>query len=101
MKFVKSPKDLSPHPVVGLPVATEYNEVVAMDLKNFEGGWMLHLIDDVSRHSVAAFIKSKRKEVIIEHLFKIRISFFGPPSSHFSNNGGECNKEEFLRCVRH
>ena len=84
----------SPRPVVGLPLATEFN-VVAMDLKQCEGGWILHLIDHVSRCSAAALIKSKRKEVIIEHIFKIRIGVFGPPPSHFSDNGGEFNNEEF------
>ena len=66
-----------------------------MDLKQCEGGWILHLINHVSRYSVAALIKSKRKEVIIEHIFKIWISFLGLPSSHFSHNGGEFNNEEF------
>ena len=66
-----------------------------MDLKQCEGGWILHLIDHVSRYSAAALIKSKRKEVIIEHIFKIWISAFGPPSSHFSDNGGKFNNEEF------
>ena len=84
----------SPHPVVGLPLAIEFNEVVAMDLKQCEGDWILHLVDHVSRYSAAALIKSKRKEVIIEHIFKIWISVFGPPSSHFSDNG-EFNNEEF------
>ena len=66
-----------------------------MDLKQCEGGWILHLIDHVSRYSAAALIKSKRKEVIIEHIFKIWISVSGPPSSYFSDNGGEFNNEEF------
>ena len=64
-----------------------------MDLKQCEEGWILHLIDHVSRYSVAAFIRSKRKETIIEHLFKI--SVLGPSSSQLSNNGGEFNDEEF------
>ena len=85
----------SPRPVVGLPLATEFNEVVAMDLKQCEGDWILHLIDHVSGYSVAALIKSKRKEVIIEHIFKIWVSVFGPPSSHFSDDGAELNDEEF------
>ena len=61
----------SPRPVVNLPLTTEFNDVVAMDLKQCEGGWILHLIDHVSRYSAAALIKSKRKEVIIEYIFKI------------------------------
>ena len=66
-----------------------------MDLKQCEGGLILHLLDHVSRYSVVAIIKSKRKEVIIEHIFKIWISDFGLPSSHFSDNGGEFKNEEF------
>ena len=48
-----------------------------------------------SKYSAAALIKSKRKEVIIELIFKIWISVFGPPSSQFSDNGGEFNNQEF------
>ena len=84
---------ISPRPVVGLPLATEFNEVVAINLKQCEGGWISHLVDHVSRYSAAALIKSKRKEVIIEHILKIWVSVFGTPSSHFSNNGGEFNSE--------
>ena len=72
----------SPRPVVGLHLATEFNKAVAIYLKQCEGGWILHLIDNVSRYSAAALIKPKRKEVIIEHIFKIWISVVGPPSSH-------------------
>ena len=60
----------STRPVVGLPPAIEFNGVVAMDLKQYERGWILQLIDHVSRHSAAALIKSKRKEVIIEDMDK-------------------------------
>ena len=65
-----------------------------MDLKQCEGGWILHLVNHVSRYSTTALIKLKQREVIIKHIFKIWISVFGPPSSHFSNNG-EFNYEEF------
>ena len=66
-----------------------------MGLKQCEGSLILHLIDPDSRYSDAALIKSKRKEAIIKHIFKIWISVFSPPSSHFSDNGGEFNNEEF------
>ena len=53
-----------PHaqPVVGLSMAIEFNEVVAMDLKVIEKKLVLHLIDHVTRFSAAAVVKSKKKE---------------------------------------
>ena len=36
-------------PVVGLPMATFFNECVAMDLKFYKGKLILHMIDHVSR----------------------------------------------------
>ena len=78
----------SPRPVVGLNMATDFNEVVAMDLKFFSGTIILHLIDHVSRFSAAAIVKSKRPEEIIEKIFDIWIRVFGPPKKFFSDNGG-------------
>ena len=43
-------------PTVGMPLATSFNQVVAMDLKNFNGMWILHLIDHVSRYSAASYV---------------------------------------------
>ena len=50
----------SPHPAAGLPLATEFNEVVAMDLKQCEECWILYLIDHVSRYSAAALISHQK-----------------------------------------
>ena len=86
----------SPRPVVGLPLASEFNEVVAMDLKMFEGKWILHLIDHLSRFSAASFINSKNPEEIIQKIFEIWISVFGPPQRFLSDNGGEFINKQFL-----
>ena len=40
-RYTKTP----PRPVVGLPMATNFNETVAMDLKQWNGRWILHIID--------------------------------------------------------
>ena len=64
-------KKPSPRPVVGLPMATKFNEVVAMDLKMINSQWVLHLIDHVSRFSAASFIKSKKPDEIIQTIFRI------------------------------
>ena len=85
----------SPRPVVGLPLATKFNEVVAMDLKMIDGKWVLHLIDHVSRFSAAGFVASKRPEDIIKVICRIWIQVFGPPKSFLSDNGGEFNNDNF------
>ena len=82
-------------PVVGLPMASEFNEVVAMDIKFLNGKMILHLIDHLSRYSAAAIISSKKPNEIISKIFKVWISVFGPPSKFFSDNGGEFNNQEF------
>ena len=80
-------KKPSPRPIAGLPMATEFNEVVAMDLKYINGDWILHLIDHVSRFSAAAYLNSKKPEEIIDKIFQIWISIFGPPKRFLSDNG--------------
>ena len=82
-------------PIVGLSIATEFNEVVAMDIKEFKGKLILHLIDHATRLSAAIFVPSKHKEKIISAIFKIWISVFGPPSKYFSDNGGEFSNDDF------
>ena len=84
-----------PRPVVGLPMATKFNELVAMDLKMLEGQWVLHLIDHVTRFSAAAFVSPKKPEEIIQKNFQSWISVFGPPAKFLSDNGGEFNNGKF------
>lgn len=66
-----------------------------MDLKNFKSHIILHLIDHVTRFSMATVVKSKERDEIIKHLFKSWISIFGAPSKFFSDNGGEFSNEDF------
>ena len=67
-----------------------------MDLKYFNGRWILHLIDHVSRYSAASYVNSKKPEEIISKIFKIWISIFGSPYKFLSDNGGEFVNSEFL-----
>ena len=80
-------------PVVGLPMATEFNEVVAMDIKFLNGKMILHLIDHLTRFSAAAILSSKKPNEIVDKIFKIWICVFGPPIKFLSDNGGEFNNE--------
>ena len=62
-------KRTRPRPVVCMPIATQFNEVVAMDLKHFRRGiYFLHLIDLHTRFSLAKIIKSKHPSVIVQNV---------------------------------
>ena len=90
-KFKKPPL----RPVVSLPLADRFNQLVSMDLKEIKASklWILHLIDAASRYSAACLIKTKKKDVVVAQIFKIWISYFGSPRKFFSDNGGEFANE--------
>ena len=92
-KIFKKPP---PRPIVGLPMATEFQEVVAMDLKQYKGRQILHLVDLCTRLSAAIFIPNKNKETIVKALFQIWISVYDGPKKFMSDNGGEFANSEFI-----
>ena len=53
-----------PRPAVSFPLATQFNETVALDLKIYRTGYMLHMIDHATRYSHACFIKNKLSATI-------------------------------------
>ena len=89
LKF-KKPKA---RPVVGLSLARDFNEMVSMDLKFYHTIPWLHLIDHATRFSSACVINNKRKETIIESIFKFWIGVFGSPKAILSDNGCEFQNE--------
>ncbi|XP_061906336.1 uncharacterized protein LOC133659674 [Entelurus aequoreus] len=85
-----------PRPAVGLPLATEYNETVAVDLHELEPGvWYLHVIDQFTRFSAGSIVKTKKASEMVNALIHTWISVHGPPRILYSDNGGEFNNEEF------
>jgi transposase InsO family protein len=88
-------KKASPRPVVGLSLATKFNETVAMDIKEILGHKVLHMIDHGTRYSVAARISNKESKTIIETIFRYWISYFGSPKNLLTDNGREFNNESF------
>ena len=83
-------------PTVGLPMATEFQETVAMDLKQYKGKQILHLVDLCTRLSAATFIANKKSTTIVKALFQIWICVFGSPRKFMSDNGGEFANAEFI-----
>ena len=90
-KKFKKPK---PRPTVGLPMATMFNECVAMDLKKFGECQLFHMIDHATRLSACAAIKDKKPQTIIKEMFRRWISIYGTPQKFLSDNGGEFSNEE-------
>ena len=86
-----------PRPKSSMMTATDFNEVVCMDIKKLStGDLMLHFIDLFSRFSTTCIVPNKHKDTIIEGLFKCWITLFGAAGMFFSDNGGEFVNEEFL-----
>ncbi|KAL5007820.1 hypothetical protein ScPMuIL_016626 [Solemya velum] len=88
--YAKTP----PRPVVALPMAHEFNEKVAMDLKQYEGLWILHMIDMWSRYTVSIFIKRKRPKDVIDGMMRHWVGVFGVMGALFTDNGREINSDE-------
>ena len=84
-------------PVVSLPLASEFNEVVAVDLKEWKPNvYFLHLVDVATRFSLASVVKRKTPEVIAEKIMTMWIgSGMGPPKRFLADNGGEFANEVF------
>ena len=92
-------KRVSPKPIVMFPLANEFNETVALDLKTYENNsiYFLHIVDHATRFSAASVIRSKRSEVIVNQFFKIWVAIFGQPQKVLSDNGREFANSEFVQ----
>ena len=90
-------KKTPPRPVVTFPLATRFNEVIALDLKTIvkDKTYFIHIIDHATRFSAASVIHSKSKEIIIAEFFKIWISIFGHPEKVLVDNGKEFVNKDF------
>ena len=78
-----------PRSVESVPVATRFNQTVALELSFMEGKPVLHMIDALTRFSVSSVIRSKEANVIIESIFKNWITIFGVPGMFISDYSGE------------
>ena len=85
-----------PRPVVSMPMATSFNETVAMDLKSWQGVYFLVLVDLATRYCVATVIPNKSAEAVVESIFVFWITIFGRARQFLSDNGGEFNND----CMR-
>ena len=83
-----------PHrPVVSMPMAASFNDVVAMDLKSWENCYFLVMVDLFTRYCSAVVINNKKPETVMNNFIKSWISVFGPPRKILTDNGGEFNNK--------
>ena len=88
-KFQKPP----PRPIVAMPMSKDFNELVAMDLKVLENGYILHIIDTFTRFSVSVKINRKLPDVIVNAMMLKWVSVFGKMSAILTDNGGEFSSD--------
>ena len=84
-------------PIVGMPLADKFNQVVCMDLKEHKHNesWILHMIDSATRYSVACLIKTKHQDEIVRNIYLMWIAYFGAPRKFLSDNGGEFSNDKY------
>lgn len=92
-KYKKPP----PRPCVSLPMSSQFQESIAMDLKQYEGRQILHIIDLCTRLSAATFMPNKSRDTIIKAFFQIWVAVYGSPQKVLVDNGGEFANDDFLK----
>ena len=78
-------KKTPPIPIVGLPMAKEFQETVAMDLKFYNGKILVHLVDHSTRLSASSFIPDKNPDTNLTYIFKIWILVYWCPRNIFNS----------------
>ena len=56
--------------------------------------WILHLVDDATNYAAVAIIKDKKKNTVVDRIFKIWLAYFGAPKK-FCDCGGEFTNDVF------
>ena len=76
-------------PAVAMPMSTDFNQTVTMDLKIWKGKIILYMIDSFTRYTVATVIKKKEPEIIVNAMMDKWIQYFGKMDGILTDNGGE------------
>ena len=88
-EYRKAPR----RPIVGLPLAHSFNEVLQIDLKFINSKIILHMIDSATRLSSCTILSSKSADQVMNGLLRYWISLYGAPQKYHTDNGGEfCNE---------
>jgi hypothetical protein len=78
-------------PVVGMPMASEFNEKLAIDLKCLSTGarpYILHIIDMWSRLTISILLVRKKPQGVINGILLYWIKYFGVPKAILNDKVG-------------
>ena len=93
LRYHRSPSK----PVVAFPLASRFNETVAMDLKDIRPGFkILHMVDHATRYGQATVVSGKSAQETVRSIFDIWIRVFGCPGKILMDNGGEFDNRELI-----
>ena len=84
-------------PIVSLPLANDFNETVAVDIKVINGKLVLHMTDHVTRYRSACVLANKRKEIIVQAVMEYWVRTFGAPVFLLSDNGAEFVNDDIIK----
>ena len=87
-------KKPSARPIVSMPLASKFNDVVAMDLKVWGQHYFLVIVDLATRFCAATVIGNKLAKTIIKGFLLSWVTIFGAPKRILSDNGCEFNNSE-------
>jgi hypothetical protein len=76
-------------PAVAMPMSTDFNQTVTMDLKIWKGKIILYMIDSFTRYTVATVIRNKEPETVVNAIMEKWIQYFGKMDGILTDNGGE------------
>ena len=76
-------------PVVCVPWAYTFNEMIGIDLKTWGDKYFLVIVDIATRFCASKVIRNKVPATIVKGLFLSWVAIFGPPAKIIQDNGGE------------
>lgn len=84
-----------PRPSVSTPLAHDFNDKVALDLKKWRNRWILHMVDMWSRLTISVFIDRKKPSEVIDKVMMHWVGAgYGIMGTLFTDNGGEFSSAE-------
>ena len=101
-EFCKRYKKIKVRLVVCLPVEKKFNDVVAMDLKQFQNVYFhfIHFIDFFTRCSKTQVIPRKTLQVVVEAFITEWIAMgLGAPNKVLVDNGGESDNPVYIEAM--
>jgi hypothetical protein len=92
----KHHKRVMSRPSVCLPLSSDFNEILGIDIATYNKRMFLKIICLGTRFMQAAFIPNKKSETIIKTITKLWLAYFGMPKWAFlADNASETISKEF------